>query len=162
MTTDRPGDTRIEAPATLPTLRITREFAAPAARVYRAWTEPGLVARWLGPRGLTLEIDAWDARTGGRYRYTMWREGVQIAAFYGSFHELRPAERLVQTFTYEDVPDDVVLETVTFTDLGPGRSRVTSTAVVDTVEARDAMLAGGMEGGVVEGYRKLDELLANG
>ncbi len=66
----------------------------------------------------------------------------------------------MQTFTYEGVPDGVCLETVTFEDLGDGRTRVTGLSVVDTMEGRDAMIVSGMEEGVVEGYEKLDALLA--
>ena len=58
------------------------------------------------------------------------------------------------------MPDGVSLETMTFTDLGDGRTRVTSVSVVDTLEGRDAILASGMEVGVYEGYAKLDALLA--
>ncbi len=68
----------------------------------------------------------------------------------------------MQTFTYEGVPDGVCLETVTFQNLGDGRTRVTVLSVVDTMEARDAMIASGMEHGVVEGYDKLDALLSRG
>ncbi|WP_199439727.1 SRPBCC family protein [Umezawaea beigongshangensis] len=162
MTTTSKNETTIEVDPALPTLRIVREFDAPASRVYRAHTDPELVARWLGPRSIVHRVDSWDARTGGSYRFSAWRDGERVAAFYGSFHEARPNERLVQTFTYEGVPDGVSLETLTFTDLGDGRSRMTSLAVVDSMEARDAMVASGMAVGVVEGYEKLDELLAEG
>jgi uncharacterized protein YndB with AHSA1/START domain len=154
--------TRIEADPDLPTVRIVRDFDASPHRVYRAWTEPKLVAQWLGPRSITMRINTWDARTGGSYRYSAWRDDEEIASFYGSFHELRPDERLVQTFTSEGGPDGVCLETVTFEDLGDGRTRVTSLSVVDTMEGRDAMIASGMEEGIVEGYEKLDALLAQG
>jgi uncharacterized protein YndB with AHSA1/START domain len=152
--------TRIEADPELPTIRITRDFDAPPAQVFRAYVEPDLAARWLGPRSLTVTIVEWDARTGGRYRYTNERDGETIAAFYGSFHEVRPAQRLVQTFTWEGAPDGVSLDTVTFTALGDGRTRVTTLGVVDNMKDRDAILASGMESGVVEGYEKLDEMLA--
>ena len=155
-------ETRIEADPDLPTVRIVRDFDAPPDRVYRAWTDPELVARWLGPKETTMKIDAWDARTGGSYRYSAWRAGVELASFYGSFHECRPGERLVQTFTYEGVPDGVSLETMTFEDLGDGRTRVTGLSVVDTMESRDMIMASGMETGVIEGYEKLDALLAGG
>ncbi len=72
--------------------------------------------------------------TGGSYRYTAWQDGEEVAAFFGSFHEVRPSERLVQTFTWEGMPDGVSLETMTFTDLGDGRTRVTSVSVVDCFE----------------------------
>jgi uncharacterized protein YndB with AHSA1/START domain len=162
MTTTTAHQTRIEADPDLPTVRIVRDFDAPPARVYRAHTDPELVARWLGPKDLTIRIDSWDARTGGSYRYAAVREGEQIAGFYGSFHELRPGERLVQTFTYDGEPDGVALETLTFEDLGGGRTRLTALSVVDTIEGRDAIIASGMETGVVEGYEQLDALLAEG
>ena len=83
-----------------------------------------------------------------------------VAAFYGSFHEVRPSERLVQTFTWEGMPDGVALETMTFEDLGDGRTRTIGRSVVRPIEARDGIIASGMEVGVYEGYEKLDSLLA--
>lgn len=113
----------------------------------------------MGPREVGIEIHRWEARTGGNYRYSAG-SGDQVASFYGSFHEMRPGERIVQTQTYEDIPDGVALETMTFEDLGDGRTRVTSLTVLETIEGRDAMVASGMEVGVVQGYEQLDELLA--
>jgi uncharacterized protein YndB with AHSA1/START domain len=151
--------TLIEADPDLPTVRIVRDFDAPPDRVFRAWIDPELIVAWLGPKDMTMRIDAWEARTGGGYRYAAERDGEEIAAFYGSFHEVRPASRLVQTFTYEGVPDGVSLDTATFEEIEPGRTRVTVLSVVDNMAAREAMLASGMETGVVEGYEKLDGLL---
>jgi uncharacterized protein YndB with AHSA1/START domain len=156
-----PKGTTIEADPDLPVITIVRDFAAPPERVFRAWTDPDLVVRWMGPDSTEMRIDRWDAVTGGRYRYTMAQDGQEVAAFYGSFHEVRPNERLVSTFTWEDLPDGVSLETMTFTDLGDGRTRVTSVSVVDSLEGRNAILSSGMEVGVYEGYAKLDGLLAD-
>jgi len=162
MTATTTHETRIDADPALPTIRITRDFDAPPDRVFRAWVDPELVVRWLGPDETTMRLDTWDARTGGSYRYAALRGGEEIARFYGSFHEVRPGERLVQTFTWEGFPDGVSLDTMTFEDLGDGRTRVVGLSVVDTMEARDAIIASGMETGVVEGYAKLDALLAEG
>jgi uncharacterized protein YndB with AHSA1/START domain len=151
----------IEADPNLPTITITREFDAPPAKVFRAWTEPELVAQWLGPRSTTMNIDQWDAHTGGGYRYSAVRDGEVIASFYGSFHEVRPNERLVQTFTFDGYPDGVSLETMTFEELEGGRCRIVGLSVVDSIEARDMMMSSGMDVGVNEGYEKLDELLAS-
>ena len=157
-----PRGTTIEADPAVPTITITRDFAAPPERVFRAWTDPELVARWLGPDSTEMRLDAWEAHTGGGYRYAALVGGEEVARFYGSFHEVRPSERLVWTLTWEGMPDGVALETMTFTDLGDGRTRLTTTSVVDSFEARDAILASGMEVGVYEGYAKLDTLLAAG
>jgi uncharacterized protein YndB with AHSA1/START domain len=152
--------TVVEADPVLPTVRIVRDFDAPPEKVFRAWVDPELVVAWLGPKDTTMRLDTWDARTGGSYRYAAERGGEEIASFYGSFHEVRPPSRLVQTFTYEGAPDGVSLDTATFEEIEPGRTRVTILSVVDTMELRDVIIASGMESGVVEGYEKLDDLLA--
>ena len=151
--------TRIELGTDLPTIRITREFDAPRSKVFRAHTDPDLVRQWLGPRGLEMTVDRWDCRTGGEYRYIHSRDGEEFA-FHGSFHEVRPDESIVQTFTYEGMPDSVALEKVVLEDLGDGRTRLVATSLGDSFEARDAMVASGMEHGIVEGYERLDEVLA--
>ena len=151
--------TQIELGTDLPTIRITREFDAPPSKVFRAHTDPDLVRQWLGPRGLEMTVDRWDCRTGGEYRYIHSRDGEEFA-FHGSFHEVRPDESIVQTFTYEGMPDSVALEKVVLEDLGDGRTRLVATSLGDSFEARDAMVASGMEQGIIEGYERLDEVLA--
>lgn len=151
----------ITADPDIPTITITREFDAPAERVYRAWEDPAIVAQWMGPDSGTIEIAEWDCRTGGSYRY-QHRSGHEVAGFFGSFHEARPGERLVQTFTYDGFPDGVSLETMTFEDLPGGRCRIVAVSVVDSMQAQAGMMASGMEVGINEGYAKLDALLAKG
>ena len=149
-------ETSIVADPKVPLIRITREFDAPREKVFRAHADPELLVQWLGPRRLTTEIDHFDCRTGGSYRY------VQSGGhgFHGSFHEVRPSELIVQTFTYEGYPDGVALERLVLEDIGKDRTRLTVTALVDSFEERDMILASGMEEGVVQGYEQLDELLA--
>jgi uncharacterized protein YndB with AHSA1/START domain len=153
-------ETEISADPKVPTITITREFDAPPDKVFRAWVDPALFAKWVGPRSIENRIDRWDAKTGGGYRYAAVRDGEEVAAFYGSFHEVRQNERLVQTFTWEGAPDGVSLDTMTFEDIGDGRTRVVGLSVVDSFEVRDMILSSGMDTGVIEGYEKLDELLA--
>ncbi len=159
MTTTTNREATIEAHPTLPVITITRDFDAAPDRVFRAHTDADLIARWLGPKETEMRIDRWDAETGGSYRYAALMDCAEIATFYGSFHEVRPSERIVWTFTWEGMPDGVALETLTFEDIGEGRTRLTTTMVVDSLEARDAILSSGMEVGIHEGYQKLDALL---
>ena len=153
------NQTRIEADPDLPVIRIIREFDAPPERVFRAWTDPELFVQWIGPRSIDTTIEKWDARTGGEWRYTGTREDFAMG-FWGSFHEVRPAERLVQTFSFDGAPDSVSLETATFEPREGGRCRITGVSVVESLEIRDQILASGMDVGVNEGFEKLDELLA--
>jgi uncharacterized protein YndB with AHSA1/START domain len=151
--------TQITSDPDVPLVRIIREFDAPPAKVFRAHADPELVTQWTGPRGLETRIDHFDCRTGGSYRYVMSRDGDEFG-FHGCFHEVRPSELIVQTFTFEGEPDGVALERLVFEDLGNGRTRLTATSLVDSFEGRDAFVASGMEDGVREGYERLDELLA--
>ena len=158
MTSTTRHETQIVADPDVPLVRIIREFDAPPEKVYRAHTDPELVAQWMGPNSVQNRIDQWDCRTGGSWRYVSIHEGTEYG-FHGCFHEVRPNELIVQTFTFEGMPDGVALERVMFEDLGEGRSRLTATSLVDTFEGRDAMVASGMEVGIIEGYERLDELL---
>jgi uncharacterized protein YndB with AHSA1/START domain len=153
------NETEIIVPEGLPIIEIKREFDAPVENLFRAWVDPDLFVQWIGPREMETRVDAWDCTTGGRYRYASVRAEDEFG-FFGSFHEVRENERIVQTFTYEGVPDGVALEIMTFESLPGGRSRIHSVSVGDSVEGRDAMVASGMEHGIVEGFVKLDELLA--
>ena len=99
-------------------IRITREFAATPDQLFRAHTDPDLYARWVGPDDMSTKIDHWDARNGGSWRFVDLRDGEEYA-FRGCFHTVTP-ERIVQTFTWEGMPDDVSLETLRFEDLGTG------------------------------------------
>ena len=121
--------------------------------------DPELVARWLGPRRHEMRVDQWDCRSGGSWRYLHLSDGEEHG-FHGCFHEVRPDELIVQTFTYEGWPDGVALERMELTDLGDGRTRLTATSLVGSFAERDAFVASGMETGVRESYERLDELLA--
>jgi uncharacterized protein YndB with AHSA1/START domain len=160
MTTTTSATTTIEADPQLPLIRMTRDFRATPAQLVRAHTDPELFARWVGPSSVTTRIDQWDARTGGSYRFVNLRDGEEYA-FHGCFHEVSD-DRIVQTFTFEGYPEGVSLDTLTFQDLGGGRTRMHCQSLVDSFEGRDAMLASGMEVGVNDGYAKLDALLADG
>lgn len=157
-TTSHRTTVTIEADPTLPIIRITRDFHATPAQLMRAHTDPELFARWIGPDGMRTTILDWDATTGGRWRYLAARDGEEYG-FHGSFHEVGE-DRIVQTTTFDGLPDDVALETLWFEDLGDGRTRLRTMSLVDSFEGRDQWLASGMETGVEQGYAKLDTLLA--
>jgi uncharacterized protein YndB with AHSA1/START domain len=153
------NQTEIVVDPDVPLVRIIREFDAPVEKVFRAHVEPELVAQWLGPRRHEMVVDHWDCRRGGSYRYEHRSDGNAFG-FHGCFHEVRPNELIVQTFTFEGFPDQVALETLRLEDLGGGRTRLVAQSLVDDFAARDAFVASGMEEGVREGYERLDELLA--
>lgn len=151
----------IEAVADLPLIRIVREFDATPEQVQRAHTDADLFARWVGPKSRTVTIERWDARTGGEYRFSVAGSDGDVQGFRGCFHLVRPG-RIVQTFTWEGMPEGVSLDTLTFEEIDGGRTRLVGTSLVESIETRDAILRSGMDVGVNEGYAKLDALLASG
>jgi uncharacterized protein YndB with AHSA1/START domain len=159
MSTNTKHETQIIVDPDVPLVRIIREFDAPVEKVFRAHTDPDIFEQWTGPNGYENEIETFDCRTGGSYRYKTSGDGWE-GWFRGSFHEIRPNSVIIQTFNYEDIPDGVSLDRIEFEDLGEGRTRVTSTSLVDSFEGRDAFIASGMEVGVNEGYQRLDAILA--
>lgn len=151
--------TTVTAPPGTPFIDVEREFEASRAKVFRAATDPELVARWLGPREMEMDVRSYDARTGGSYSYVHRDAAGNEYAFRGVFHAVVPDERIIQTFEYAGAPDAVSLETFTYEDLGD-RTRLRAHTVFPSVEARDAALASGMEHGILESMERLDEVTA--
>ena len=141
-------------------LVITREFDAPRELVFKAHVDPELYMRWLGPRSHTLQLDVFEPRHGGRYRYHTDVDGHEVG-FNGVYHEVTAPERIINTWEFEGLPErgHVEFTTTTFEDLPGGRSRLTSLSVYFSLADRDAAMQSGMETGVVEGYERLDEVL---
>lgn len=155
------NQTRIAAEPGSQAIDIVRRFDAPAALVYRAYADPDLLARWMGPRGMGMRVEAWELQHGGRYRFVNTDAQGTEYGFRGVFHGTPSVdEGILWTFEFEGAPGHVALEKVTFAE-ADGVTTMTVRSVHASVEARDAMISSGMEHGVVEGYEKLDELLAS-
>jgi uncharacterized protein YndB with AHSA1/START domain len=151
----------VTAPEGLPFIEFDREFDAPVEAVFRAHKEPDLVKQWLGPGGYDMDIDSYDFRTGGRFRFVQRNNEGEEYAFNGVYHVVRDNEFAIQTFEFEGFPDVVSIESLTFEDLGDGRSRVRGHATYPSLEARDGMVSSGMESGMTEGYERLDKVLTS-
>ncbi|HXW04218.1 MAG TPA: SRPBCC family protein [Vicinamibacterales bacterium] len=159
-----------KAQVTLPSdreVKVARSFRAPRALVYRAFTEPPLVARWLlGPPGWSMPVCEMDVRVGGRYRWR-WRNDQNGSefGFAGTFREVEPASRLVHTEAYDpgsvggSYPGNDAIVTVTFAEEG-GVTTVTTLIDFGSKEARDAAVATGMTDGMEQSYQLLDRLLS--
>ena len=136
---------------------IERIFDAPRDRVWRAFTDPKLVAQWWG-RGNKLVVERMEVERGGRWRFVEHSpEGVH--GFEGRYREVTPKERVVQTFEWDGMPGHVIVETMVLEDLGDGRTKVTNTSLFHTTEERDGMKNAGMEQGLNESYAALDRVL---
>ncbi|HKT05551.1 MAG TPA: SRPBCC family protein [Rugosimonospora sp.] len=151
--------TQITAEPGVPQIIITREFAAPRDLVFRAYTDPDLLVRWLGPRELKMTIDRYEVRDGGRWRYVSVDAAGNEYGFRGVFHGDPSPDGLVQTFEFEGAPGHVALETLTLEERD-GRTLVRTVSSFSSVEDRDFMVESGMESGVLDSHARMDELLA--
>ena len=151
--------TQITAEPGMPLIVITREFDAPRELVFRAFTDPELLVQWLGPRDLTMTVDRYDVRDGGRWRYLHADAHGNAFGFHGVFHGDPSPDVIVQTFEFEGVPGHVKLDTTTLEQRG-GATLVRTVSAFTSPADRDAMIASGMERGVRDSDERLEELLA--
>ncbi|SDN85771.1 SRPBCC domain-containing protein [Lentzea jiangxiensis] len=154
--------TKFGTEVTLPSdteIAMTRTFDAPAALVWKAYTEPEFLRRWLlGPDGWEMPICEIDLRVGGQWRYG-WAlpDGSQAFEMHGEYTEVVPHSRIANTEVFEDNPPAQTV--VEFVEEG-GRTTMTTTMRLVSQEARDAVLATGMADGAGRSYERLGEVLA--
>jgi len=147
---------------TLPSDReilIERTFDAPRGLVYEALTKPEHVARWYGPRAMTLQVCEIDFRVGGRWRYVVRDPAGNDYGFSGEYREIVPPERIVTTEGYEAMPGHEYVATVTLDEQG-GKITLLSHLLYQSPEDRDGHIQSGMEPGMRETYDRLAELIA--
>jgi uncharacterized protein YndB with AHSA1/START domain len=148
--------------------QVTRSFKAPRAVVYRCYTEPTLVRRWLlGPPGWTMPVCEMDLRVGGSYRWR-WRsnEDKSEFGFTGVFRKLEPGTRIVHTQNYDPGTTGVgmgegeAIVTVTFAESN-GVTTVTTLIDFGSEKTRDASVATGMTDGMEQSYQLLEQVLSS-
>jgi uncharacterized protein YndB with AHSA1/START domain len=137
-------------------MTMVRTFHASPAKVFDAWINPALIARWIGPRELTLTSCRIDARSGGSFSLTWHRADGTDMVLDGSYVEVLPPRRIVHTGT---VRGDAFRVTTIFTEHGA------DTAVIITVEygsrqRRDEVMASRMKDRIADDCLRLDTLLA--
>jgi uncharacterized protein YndB with AHSA1/START domain len=148
-------------------LIIERIFDAPRELVFKCWSEPEHLARWIGPKGYSSTILACQLREGGTYRMHMRGSAESVAAGFdgqdhwqqGVFREIVPPERIVRTYFWTDAQgrptSPETLLTVTFEDLA-GKTKLTlHQAVFESITARDLH-----QGGWSSALDKLTEYVA--
>lgn len=141
---------------------VIREFDAPRDIVFKAFTDPTLVVKWLTPKRLKMRLEKFEARAGGSYRYVHSDDQGNEFAFRGVTHEVTAPERIIQTFEFEGLPEKghVALETSRFEVLPNNRTRLVNQSLFQSAADRDGMIASGMETGLNEAYENLDKIFA--
>ena len=125
-------------------LQVRRTFAAPREKVFRAWTDPKALKEWFGPPKYTTTVAEVDLRVGGEFRFTLQKPGSDPVIAFGIFREIRPSERLVCTWNWDnnDIGDTIL--TLEFFDAGGETELVLTHERFTTIEQRDGHNQGWM------------------
>ena len=140
------------------TITVARDFDAPQALVWRALTEPALLAQWWGQPGSPMGVDKHDLRPGGEWRFVERDAAGNEYGFRGVFREIEPPQRIVQTFEYEPMAGHMLVETMTLSE-GDGRTTLMAVQQFDNIEDLEGMYQSGMEDGTEKSYNQLAALL---
>jgi uncharacterized protein YndB with AHSA1/START domain len=152
-------DLKIEAPKDDPIIIMTRTFNAPRELVWKAISEPEHAVRWYGPHSHKNKVLKWDWRVGGEWSIETTTPDGMVIVFFGEYREIQKPEKVTQTFSFDQLPPGAhSVDTVVLTEKD-GKTTYYATSRVPDFESRDAMLASGMEVGVVEGFERLDQML---
>jgi uncharacterized protein YndB with AHSA1/START domain len=153
--------TKITAEPGKQEILIKREFEAPRELLFKAFTDPKLYVQWIGPRGFTTNLETFEPKNGGSWRFIQKDPEGNEFAFHGVYHEVLHPERIIGTFEWDGLPEKghVILQTTRFEELPDNRTNMIDQSVFQNVEDRDGMMQSGMEEGVNDSYNLLDELL---
>ena len=142
------------------TIVITRTFAAPRDRVFRAFTDPEDLAQWWGPDGWTTETRAHDLRPGGTWHYVMRGPDGMESWGLATYHEVTPPARFVYSDAFSDAAGNAVagmpIMTITteFTEQG-GTTLVASTTQFASVEEMRKVVQMGVSTGIAQTWERL-------
>jgi len=142
---------------------LSRVVNAPRELVWRAFTEPGHVVHWWGPRGFSTTIKKMDFRIGGVWEHVMRGPDGTNYPNKSVFKDIVPLETIVYSHGggREDGRGASFVATWTFEDAGATQTKLTGRMVFPTVEARDRVVReyGAIEGGN-QTLERLSEYLA--
>ena len=167
MTVNTIGNDRTTAYTDGAVLVMERVFDAPRELVWKVFTEPERIPRWWPGDRLQMTHVSMDVRPGGTWRWvgTHEEDGAQVEVpFCGEYLEVVHPERIVRTEIY-DVPPfnasgSAAVETLTFEDLGDGRTKLVSRSTFPSAETLEGALATGMIGGALEAYDRVGDEVA--
>ncbi|MEM8592258.1 MAG: SRPBCC domain-containing protein [Pseudomonadota bacterium] len=143
------------------TIEVRRFFAAPRALIWRAYTDPGLVPRWLtGPEGHTMPICEMDVRVGGAFRW-VWEfpDGNRMEAT-GTYSVVETERRLVNSEGFDFAPGSST-HVETLLEDAPGGTNLIQTMTYDSQATRDAVLKTPMDQGMEASFARLDGMLGS-
>jgi uncharacterized protein YndB with AHSA1/START domain len=142
-------------------IAIARIVEAPADLVFAAWTDAAHLTRWWGPEGFTVPAAESDARPGGAFAITMRGPDGTDHRMTGIYREFDPPRRLVAASQVIGADGRQLLEAVTTVTLTEhdGKTELTVEETADALVPEAVAMLGGMEIGMSQSLRRLDDLV---
>lgn len=147
--------TKIHAEDGKQELTIVREFDLPVELLFKAYTEPEIVAQWMGTKVLKLE----NKKHGGWQFQTSDPHGNVVFQANGTIHEFTPDQKITRTFEMENSPFETQLEFLEFESLTDGTSKLTMQIIYRSIELRDKQLQLPFAQGINMAHNRLQEIV---
>jgi uncharacterized protein YndB with AHSA1/START domain len=154
VTPKRHGSAHIEFPSDLEIV-LTREFEAPIQLVFDVLTKPEHVIKTIAPYGEEVKVCSIDLRVGGDYHFVFVADDGREMSFRGTFLEVEPPTRTVETWLYDGWPDAEAVETVELQE-ADGVTRLTHRLAFRDQAGRDHMTK---YDGLKANYDNVEDLL---
>lgn len=137
-------------------VRISRLFNAPIEKLWQAYTDPELIAKWWN----NTTIETHDFRVGGKWRFIdHGKNNDENHAFNGEFKEIDEPNKIVRTFEYEPWAGHILLETVQLDSQRDGKTLMQTISKYDNLDDLEGMVKSGMESGAVAGVERIAKLV---
>jgi uncharacterized protein YndB with AHSA1/START domain len=111
MTHARHGSAVVELPNDLDIV-VTREFDAPIALVFKVLTQPEQLRKHCAPFGEEVTVCEVDLRVGGNYHYVFVTDDGRECSFRGTYLEIKPPTRTVETWIFDGWPGVEAVESM--------------------------------------------------
>jgi len=154
VTGTRHGSAVIEFPNELEVL-VTREFDAPIELVFDVFTKPEHVRRHIAPFGEEVTVCSIDLRVGGDYHMVFVTDEGREMSFRGTYLEIEPPTRSVQTWKFEGWPDAEAVETMELQETD-GVTKLTWSLAFSDKSGRDHMTK---YDGIAAGFDNVEDYL---
>jgi uncharacterized protein YndB with AHSA1/START domain len=148
-------------------IHVVREFNAPIEKVWRAFTDPSLLEKWVAPKPWTAETKIWDFKVGGISLYAMVGSEGQKHWVYAKFTAIENGSAIASVVMFCDGEGNPITtgpksyRDTTFSSIDGNKTKVDMVITFEDESTIKWFVEGGFKQGTEMTYGALDELLAS-
>ena len=148
-------------------IHIVREFNAPVEKVWKAWTDPGLLDQWWSPKPNKAVTKLMDFRIGGTWQFAMVTPDGNKHWLCARFTGIEAGSSISTSAVFCDAEGNIVEgeskwhRETKFSAIGGNRTKVDIWITFEEEATFDMFAEGYFKEGTAISYNQLDELLAS-